>query len=440
MYAGCGPIAVAFGFSYEDVSLYRIPSLAFACINLFAVQLWRHRPFPKRAYAIGGVAFSFISTGIMLASRTLTPSTVTLVITAIAAGLAYSSILVAWVASSSKVSLEKLLVSVFLATVILGAAYFLLALLGNFSAVFSLLYPLAASLLLLSLGKGKVSSPEGAAGTSSNVSDTFDSLTAPSKKTRVVQLLYSLSFIICGGVVRALLVQSWVPPSPFDWLWGLCPLGLLFAVLIYLLGTKATLSTTLASLGITTCVTAVCALVLPMGNVILSGLIFGASWLLLAFSFAGAVDCFRSSVFSANACIALILAVSLVLTPFMRTSSDDNMALPMLSIIFLGVALALVMMIKPDVAIVKPVVQPSVHDDFIFNQRCQALADQYHLTNREYDVLTLLAKGNSLKAIAEKLFLSENTVKAHRRRLYQKMGINSRQSLIDMLEEITHIP
>ncbi len=65
---------------------------------------------------------------------------------------------------------------------------------------------------------------------------------------------------------------------------------------------------------------------------------------------------------------------------------------------------------------------------------CRSVADKYSLTEREFDVLCLLSRGNSLKSISEKLVVSENTVKSHRRRIYMKLGINSRQSLIDLID------
>lgn len=55
-----------------------------------------------------------------------------------------------------------------------------------------------------------------------------------------------------------------------------------------------------------------------------------------------------------------------------------------------------------------------------------------NLTPRETEVFLLLAEGNSLKHIADELCLSENTVKRHRTNVYAKLGIGSRQELIDM--------
>ncbi len=67
------------------------------------------------------------------------------------------------------------------------------------------------------------------------------------------------------------------------------------------------------------------------------------------------------------------------------------------------------------------------------DERCEQLATQYGLTDREVDVLKLLAKGRSKNYIAETLFISENTVRGHSRRLYTKLGVHTRDELQAML-------
>ena len=52
------------------------------------------------------------------------------------------------------------------------------------------------------------------------------------------------------------------------------------------------------------------------------------------------------------------------------------------------------------------------------------------LTQAEAAILRLLAGGHSNRAIAERAFVTENTVKYHLRRLYQKLGVRSRSGAI----------
>lgn len=67
------------------------------------------------------------------------------------------------------------------------------------------------------------------------------------------------------------------------------------------------------------------------------------------------------------------------------------------------------------------------------DERCDQLARAYGLTEREIDVLKLLAKGRSKAFIAESLFISENTVRGHSRRLYAKLGVHTRDELQGLL-------
>lgn len=69
-----------------------------------------------------------------------------------------------------------------------------------------------------------------------------------------------------------------------------------------------------------------------------------------------------------------------------------------------------------------------------FEDNCRTVAARFGLTNRETDVLELLARGRTSPVIQEKLFLSHNTVKTHVRHIYTKMGIHSQQELIDIVE------
>lgn len=51
--------------------------------------------------------------------------------------------------------------------------------------------------------------------------------------------------------------------------------------------------------------------------------------------------------------------------------------------------------------------------------------DEYHLTDRECDILRLMADGLSKKEIADSLNISSHTVSAHLRRVYVKLHVNT---------------
>lgn len=65
--------------------------------------------------------------------------------------------------------------------------------------------------------------------------------------------------------------------------------------------------------------------------------------------------------------------------------------------------------------------------------RCNALADDHGLTNREKDILYLLAQGRDLAFICETLLLSKNTVKSYQKTIYAKLDVHSKQEIIDLV-------
>ena len=58
------------------------------------------------------------------------------------------------------------------------------------------------------------------------------------------------------------------------------------------------------------------------------------------------------------------------------------------------------------------------------------------ISQRELDVLQELANGLSNKEIAEKLFVSESTVKTHVSNLYSKLGVKKRPQAINLSKEL----
>ena len=51
---------------------------------------------------------------------------------------------------------------------------------------------------------------------------------------------------------------------------------------------------------------------------------------------------------------------------------------------------------------------------------------EYNLTQREHDILELLAEGRANREIAQHLYLSEKTVKAHLAAIFRKLGVTNR--------------
>ncbi len=64
-----------------------------------------------------------------------------------------------------------------------------------------------------------------------------------------------------------------------------------------------------------------------------------------------------------------------------------------------------------------------------------AFAETYRLTPRESEVLLLFARGRSYERIQEALVISRGTVNYHMANAYRKLGVSSRQDLLDRFDE-----
>lgn len=58
------------------------------------------------------------------------------------------------------------------------------------------------------------------------------------------------------------------------------------------------------------------------------------------------------------------------------------------------------------------------------------LSSREQPSEREIDILKAMAEGYTSKEIAERLFISENTVEAHRKSLFYKLGARNVANLI----------
>ena len=71
--------------------------------------------------------------------------------------------------------------------------------------------------------------------------------------------------------------------------------------------------------------------------------------------------------------------------------------------------------------------------DHSFVSKCKNIALEYGLTPRELEVLIILAQGNTLARVQEELVISEGTAITHRRNIYRKLDVHSKQELIDFV-------
>jgi NarL family two-component system response regulator LiaR len=102
----------------------------------------------------------------------------------------------------------------------------------------------------------------------------------------------------------------------------------------------------------------------------------------------------------------------------------------------LGIWLGLKLTGKRQTIVVKEIPVPA-GGPFVLDERKR---EYLHITRRELEILELIAQGLSNREIAEKLFVSENTVKTHSSRVFDKLGARRRTQAVQLGKEFGLLP
>src|SRR5689334_17366859 len=106
------------------------------------------------------------------------------------------------------------------------------------------------------------------------------------------------------------------------------------------------------------------------------------------------------------------------------------------ALIFSGVGIWLGLKLTRTRTIIREVAVP-VAGPFYRNE---ARLQQLGITPRELDILEAMAAGLSNREIGERLFVSENTVKTHAARLFDKLSAKRRTQAVQRAKEARIIP
>ncbi len=102
----------------------------------------------------------------------------------------------------------------------------------------------------------------------------------------------------------------------------------------------------------------------------------------------------------------------------------------------LGIWLGLKLTRTREVVVVREVPVPAAGPF----QRNEARREELGITPRELEILEAMAAGLSNREIAERLFVSENTVKTHAARVFDKLSARRRTQAIQFAKEAGLIP
>ncbi|MEO8032114.1 MAG: LuxR C-terminal-related transcriptional regulator [Gemmatimonadota bacterium] len=102
----------------------------------------------------------------------------------------------------------------------------------------------------------------------------------------------------------------------------------------------------------------------------------------------------------------------------------------------LGIWLGLRITGRPERVVVREVTVPAPSTFTRNEARLAAIG----MTPRELEILELIAAGLSNREIAERVFVSENTVKTHSSRVFEKLGARRRTQAVQLGKELGLIP
>lgn len=154
-----------------------------------------------------------------------------------------------------------------------------------------------------------------------------------------------------------------------------------------------------------------------------SAILYGTSQKRLTFVVGGS-----QAAWSAGSLLGVVLTTS-----FLEGASISFQFLTSLGIALCLVALLAIFFVLPDRLLLMITRSDPMRSQKSFLVACNILAEQYSLTAREAEIMTMLASGKNTAFVQEELFLAKSTVNTHRHHIYHKLGVGSQQELINLV-------
>lgn len=136
----------------------------------------------------------------------------------------------------------------------------------------------------------------------------------------------------------------------------------------------------------------------------------------------------------------LLLALRLAEFHYAFVSHSIEIYAAIVAVVFAGLGIWLggtLTRKKPEVIVREVPVEVPVFGPFVLNE---AKVAELQITPRELEILGLVAQGLSNKEIAERVFVSENTVKTHVSRVFDKLGARRRTEAVQIAKSSNLIP
>ena len=130
----------------------------------------------------------------------------------------------------------------------------------------------------------------------------------------------------------------------------------------------------------------------------------------------------------------LILALRVIEYRFLVIQHSFEIYGGLIAVLFAGVGiwLGLKLTRKEEVIVVREVPVSAIQPFTVNDENVRILG----ITKRELEILDLIARGMSNREIANQLFVSENTIKTHSSRLFDKLSAKRRTQAVQIGKEM----
>lgn len=111
----------------------------------------------------------------------------------------------------------------------------------------------------------------------------------------------------------------------------------------------------------------------------------------------------------------------------------------LIALIFMGVGIWVALKLakpKKETVIVEKEIYINNNSDFILNEK---EIEKLSISKRELEVLQLMAEGLSNQEIAERLFVSLNTIKTHSSKVLEKLDVKRRTQAVEKAKRLAII-
>lgn len=137
---------------------------------------------------------------------------------------------------------------------------------------------------------------------------------------------------------------------------------------------------------------------------------------------------------------AIIFVIRWFETRYVLGDDQLDTYITIIALLFTGLGIWLALKLrkpKVETVIVEREILVAPPSEFVLNEK---ELNRLNLSRRELEVLQLMAGGLSNQEIADRLFVSLNTIKTHTAQLFEKMEVKRRTQAVDLAKKLRIIP